>query len=282
MRDKESSDFKIDLDEELEDPLYREQVQEIQQQKVEKLGQRVTLFGIIITVLISVICIIAYLDIKRRVLNYQSAGAQQTQTISQDLASKFSSLSVQYAQVQDEFSQNLKSFDGKINNLSKKLTGIEKSIKSIKSTKSDRKELKQAITNFNKSLVPMRDDLNQMMTDIQSLDRTIQQEISDVAGALRSVTDRAIKLKTDIETMSAEVDTIADNQLDEQMLAQAIRSAQKKNQDQFDVIIRRFETKIAALQKKIDQVKAKQIQTKTTSQPPPPTTPGSISEQDLQ
>ncbi len=81
MRDKESSDFKIDLDEELEDPLYREQVQEIQQQKVEKLGQRVTLFGIIITVLISVICIIAYLDIKRRVLNYQSAGAQQTQTI---------------------------------------------------------------------------------------------------------------------------------------------------------------------------------------------------------
>ncbi|MDJ0831435.1 MAG: hypothetical protein QNI92_16400, partial [Desulfobacterales bacterium] len=256
MRDKESSDFKIDLDEELEDPLYREQVQEIQQQKVEKLGQRVTLFGIIITVLISVICIIAYLDIKRRVLNYQSAGAQQTQTISQDLASKFSSLSVQYAQVQDEFSQNLKSFDGKINNLSKKLTGIEKSIKSIKSTKSDRKELKQAITNFNKSLVPMRDDLNQMMTDIQSLDRTIQQEISDVAGALRSVTDRAIKLKTDIETMSAEVDTIADNQLDEQMLAQAIRSAQKKNQDQLDVIIRRFETKIAALQKKIDQVKA--------------------------
>ena len=62
--------------------------------RLEKLAQRVTIISILLPVLIGIILVISYLDIKSRVSTLQDTGESAVQSLSKNLESRFSSLSV--------------------------------------------------------------------------------------------------------------------------------------------------------------------------------------------
>ena len=64
MREKNASTFQFGNNDESPEPILQEELQEL---KIEKLSNRVTLLTILIPLMIGIILVIAYLDIKNRV-----------------------------------------------------------------------------------------------------------------------------------------------------------------------------------------------------------------------
>ena len=102
--DDEDVKFQMRMDkvrdevEEPEEPVVQTEVHEL---KLEKINQRVTLISILIPVLIVVVLVITYLDIKKRVVRTEDTGASEFQKLSTDLESRFSSLSLRQAKLEE-------------------------------------------------------------------------------------------------------------------------------------------------------------------------------------
>lgn len=90
-QDKDQGKFKMRLDTDEDEAPVAGQVDEL---RMEKLSQRVTMISILIPVLIVVILIIAYMDIKQRVLRTEDTGVSGVQNLSKDMESRFSTLSL--------------------------------------------------------------------------------------------------------------------------------------------------------------------------------------------
>ena len=114
MAENESTRFKMRADDEKPDiPVQRRR----DDLRIEKLKKRITRISILITCLIGVVILFAYLDLKKSISRTDSTGSMGVQTLSKELESRFSSLSVRQANLKDV--------------ITKRVEAIEKSVASI-------------------------------------------------------------------------------------------------------------------------------------------------------
>ena len=115
MTTNEDSKFKMRIeDDEPEDFKSQEDIHDL---RVEKLSKRINRISILIPCLIFLIAIAGYLDLKKSISRTDSTGSMGVKALSKELQSKFSSLSLRQANLEDT--------------LSKKIEAIEKSAASI-------------------------------------------------------------------------------------------------------------------------------------------------------
>jgi len=93
--------FTIRETDEAPDALY---VADAENLRIEKLSTRITLVAVLIPCLLVIVLTIAYLDIKNRVTNTQNTGSMGVQNLSKDLESRFSSLSLKQAKIEEQLS----------------------------------------------------------------------------------------------------------------------------------------------------------------------------------
>jgi uncharacterized phage infection (PIP) family protein YhgE len=103
MKDQHEDDRQFNLrlnkdPEEIDEPAIPADVNEF---KLEKISQRVTLISILIPVLIVIVLVFTYMDIKRRVIKTEDFGEMEIQKLSKDLDSRFSSLSLRQARLEE-------------------------------------------------------------------------------------------------------------------------------------------------------------------------------------
>ena len=79
--------------------------------RIEKLGTRITLVAVLIPCLLVIVLAIAYLDIKHRVISTQNTGSMGVQNLSNDLESRFSSLSLKQAKIEQQLAETSKALD---------------------------------------------------------------------------------------------------------------------------------------------------------------------------
>ncbi len=79
--------------------------------RIEKLSTRVTLVAVLIPCLLVTVLVIAYLDIKNRVINTQNTGSMGVQNLSKDLESRFSNLSLRQAKIKAQLDKQAKTLD---------------------------------------------------------------------------------------------------------------------------------------------------------------------------
>ena len=108
MDNNESSGFKMSIDDKSPDSELQEEIDDL---RISKLSQRITLVTILIPTLIGILLLVAYLDMKKKVDKTFNAEAKQVQNLSQNLESKFSSLSLQFAKLEDTFAKKILSLE---------------------------------------------------------------------------------------------------------------------------------------------------------------------------
>jgi len=102
MEEKDTSDFKIGIDDESQEHRFQE---EMENTRIKKLSNRITFISILIPCLIGVIIFLAYLDIKKRVATVHDTGTTEVKNLSKDLEEKLSDLTSKYKQLEDSFSK---------------------------------------------------------------------------------------------------------------------------------------------------------------------------------
>jgi len=97
MADNDSSKFKIRFDDEgpldnggTEPPIH----EEVESLRLKKLSRKINLFAFLIICLLGLVFAYGYFDVRNRVDNSDISGSSGVQTLSKDLDSKFSSLSI--------------------------------------------------------------------------------------------------------------------------------------------------------------------------------------------
>jgi DNA repair exonuclease SbcCD ATPase subunit len=187
------------MDAEVEDTVIPTQVDEL---RIEKLSHRITLISILIPVLIVVVLVMAYLDIKRRVTLTEDTGAVTAQHLSQDLESRFSSLSLSQAHIeealtklQDQTNQSLAQTQVNLKKLEDGLKQSRNTMASQKEVKSVSQKMDQNITNVAKSVEDLKLQVDALTQTLQSKLAQVDQQVSEHGSQMAQLKELLLKLE---------------------------------------------------------------------------------------
>ena len=267
MDEKNTSNFKIRLDDEGQNSRFQEEMKNI---RIEKLSNRITFISVLIPCLIGIIIFIAYLDIKKRVTTIHDTGTMEVQSLSKDLETNLSSLSSQYKQLENslhKIENNISSLQGEI----KEATTAIRYIRSARKT--DDKKLNTSITNLEKKIKSSTNGLKNVSSELKTIDTNFNKKITNLSKKVDNIHNGLNKINSDISKLSSV-------KIDKKALDSALKNEQKLYDKKIDQIKRNF-------QKKINSISSTQVQSKTAipedrTTEIPITEHGAIIEQNIQ
>jgi len=284
MDSNESSGFKMSMDDKSPDSELQEEIDDL---RISKLSQRITLVTILIPTLIGILLLVAYLDMKKKVDKTFSAEAEQVQNLSQNLESKFSSLSLQFAKLEDTFAKKILSLEKEIGPLKDNLKKNKKFADRINASKASKKALSKDISRIDRTFESIHGDLEKVSIEIRSLDKAIKGELAGLAEIIDNQ-------KMITEKNQEEISAISSGMVDKAAFDLALVKEKENYQQKLDLLTRHLERKISSIQKRIgelDKLKTRPESAAPKSQPgaagtqPDKTAlpkPGTILEQDIQ
>lgn len=246
MEEKDTSNFKIRLDDEGPDSRFKEEVENI---RIEKLSNRITFISVLIPCLIGIIIFIAYLDIKKRVTTVHDTGTMEVQSLSKDLEAKLSDLTSKYNQIENNISP--------LQAESKEATTAIKYIRSAR--KADNKKVNTSIANLEKKITSFTNGLKNVSTELKTINTKFNNKLANLSKTADKISVELNRLKTDISKLSS-------IKVDKKTLDFTLKNKEKV-----------YDQKLNQLKKDIEKkIQSTQVKPKTV------TKPGGIIEQDIQ
>jgi len=280
----------------MDDEIPEFQVQEdLDDQKVEKLHKRITRISIIIPCLVVIIILAAYFDLKKNLSSVNTKGNMGVQTLSKELESRFSSLSIKEANLEETLGKKTAALEKAAASLQTATKEATTAIKYIRSArKKDNENIASAIKKIEKTLASIPKDLEKILSDLKAIDKTSSAKLVIFSQFMDSSKNDLLTIRSDISSLkSSKADRTALK--DQQKVYQlALRQLTTNLEDRIKSVenILKERGKVNAPAKKQSQTKPEKSmpsnQTKTTSAPssssPKETDipkPGTIIEQDL-
>jgi chromosome segregation ATPase len=288
MRKKSQSEFKMRMDNGETEALFAEERSDL---RLEKLTQKVTIISILLPVLIGVILIISYLDIKTRVSTVQDTGESGVQSLSQNLESRFSSLSVKYAALEEAFNQKNKQMDKAQLSLQKRLKEAEKSVRWLNKIKAGKKTLEEKRATLDTRLGAIKTDLQTLDSNLSSLDQAVKQELAELVALVEKSGNAVLGFQAQVAEKidRAEAEKLIDKQkkalltsieaMGLRLEKQIVLNRQKIAAVKDKAVVKKSTSKAASAPKKTPAPKPAPKQAEKPAQSAPQ--PGEIVEQDL-
>ncbi len=288
MVDKNSDEFRIGFSENIMEDRDSAMQEEILEQRLEKLSNRVTLISILVPVLILVIFTFAYLDIKSRVFTMHDTGVERLHNLSRELESKFSSLSIRLAQFEASFSEREKAlaaleetFAQKILPMKEIFLNMETSIKNVETSLQELENDILEIQSVQKNTVGKQDlalqwermekyfdvtqnDMETLMAQMEAVDQNFKDEleiltaylakekkrIEEVVKATTGFAQEVQKVRSDLGNLSQRVEGV----VHADQLPLAIERARLQLKVALDEAIMRMERRLDSLDRKISLI----------------------------
>lgn len=208
IKENDNSRFQFSADEDEPEAILQDELQEL---KIEKLGQRVTLLTILIPCMIGVILVITYLDIKDRVTRSHDTGAIGVQKLSKDLASKFSSLSLEQAKIKDIQAKKLPELEKSAAFLKSRITKLQESINKMSASAINRNELARVTKTLTDKLADIPQDLQPEFEELALMDNQIVNHYNQVSSDIKVLSDSMIEIDARMDTIKKEMETLSEN-----------------------------------------------------------------------
>jgi hypothetical protein len=264
MDDKGQFKMRLDEEEGEETPIPTD----VGDLRIDKLNTRVTLISILIPVLIVVVLVIAYLDIKKRVIKTEDTGQLTAESLSKELESRFASLTMAQKVVEENIERlknqsnksvakvqiNLKKLDDQLKNASKRMA----SQKDIKATKN---KLDQSVGNVAQSIEELRLQLDE-------INQTLQPRISDLE---KTLSDH----KTVMTRLEDQLSVLDTNKIDKAKMDVALKLEMLKIKQVYKSQLEDLQSRLKSVETKVAQNHAQS--TAKTPAPKPAVTPSTTS-----
>ena len=292
MTEKESKKFKMPMDDETLEFQVQEDLDDL---KVEKLHKRITRISIIIPCLVVIIILAAYFDLKKNLSSVNTKGDMGVETLSKELESRFSSLSIKEANIEETLGKKIAALEKATSSLQTATKEATTAIKYIRSArKKDNENTASAIKKIEKTLASIPKDLEKISSDLKAINKTSSAKLVIFSQFMDSSENDLQTIRSDISSLkSSKVDRTALK--DQQKVYQlALRQLTTNLEDRIKSIenMLKVQGKVNAPVKKQSQTKPEKSmssnQTKTTSVPSSSSSketdiskPDSIVEQDL-
>ena len=272
----------------LADSLLTEQ---IEYQRFEKVNQRVTIITILIPILIGIMILIGYWNIRQMVSQTQDMGAKELTSLAQNLESTISNLSIKQAKLEETLAGKLadqeklqaavhasiKKIEATVHDSIKKvettvqssISKTETSLAEIQAAKADKKDVAGEVSGMDNKLAVVQKDLKagleKLHADIKTIDKKMSDELAKSFETVNNATTRIAECQADIGLLSAE-------KADKKLTEAALKNQEKHLQEQTNQLLRTLESKMEALNAGIKESEKNKSTMDKTSPPLPPAT----------
>ena len=213
--------------------------------RIEKLSTRVTLVAVLIPCLLVVVLVIAYLDIKNRVINTQTSGSMGVQNLSKDLESRFSNLSLKQAKMEEQLTETSKALETATAALQINLKKATTEFKQMTDDKADRSAVAAISNKTEASVAALQKDMADLNTAFSKFDEELAAQILLMAEGLKKDQGRL----ADIEKKAQRLDL---EKLSKESMDLTLGLERLGLQEMVKDRIREVEKKLAAFGKQID------------------------------
>jgi len=293
MTEKKSTKFEMRMDDERPDLQLQDEADTSQ---LEKLNKRMTRLSILIPCLLGAILLAAYFNIKTHLSQVNTTGTAGVQTLSKELESRFSSLSVREAALEESVANKVGSLEKITADLQKSAEETSTAIRYIRSArKSDNQQTADSMEKMEKTLASMSKDLEKISSDLKSLDQELTKKLVNFSETG----------KNDLAKIRSDMAALKTAMIDKKVVDSALKDQRETYQLALRKLASSLEDKIAHLEKKLNALEkvGPSSQKTTQAQPekavsstkvepektPPPTPPkktttpdtGTIIEEDL-
>ena len=244
---EEQSHFKMRMDHGIEEPELPADVDDL---RLEKISTRVTIISVMIPVLIVIVLVIAYLDIKKRVMHTEDTGSMSIQKISEDLESRFSSISLRQAQLEEELKRLVDNANQSAARMEVKITKMEEAVKDARATLAGKKELNEAVAGLDKKLANVAAALDETKVQLAAIPAQLN-------TSLEQVRTTATESKTQIAGFEEKLTRIGREKIDKPALDLAVRLENLKLEQLLKAQIGTLEDKMRNLEKQVSQVSSR-------------------------
>lgn len=198
-------DKDIQIDGQHPDAFYEDELQDMRRDSdIHRLSRRVTILSILIPCLLCAIFVFAYLDVRERLSQLQTAGSREVQTLSEGVLNKAASLSDQYVKLEKTSAV-----------IQERLEKIEGDIKKLNTSKMDKKASEMANKKHSeavaKTFAALGKDVSQQKASLDALARDLNQRLDDTLPGLQTDLKaqkkemaRAVKVTENIENKGQE------------------------------------------------------------------------------
>jgi chromosome segregation ATPase len=250
MTEKESKKFEMPMDDEI--PEFQVQ-EDLDDQKVEKLHKRITRISIIIPCLVLIIILAAYFDLKKNLSSVNTIGNMGVQTLSKELESRFSSLSIKQANLEETLDKRIAAIEKTTASLQKATKEATTAIRYIRSAR--KKDNDSAIKKIDETLAAIPKDLEKISSDLKAMDKTSSAKLVIFSQFMDST-------KNDLSTIRSEISSLKSSKADRNDL----KDQQKVYQLALRQLTTSLEDRIKSLEKKLNELGKVQSLPKKQSQ----------------
>jgi DNA repair exonuclease SbcCD ATPase subunit len=262
-QDENGQQFRMRLDTEVDDTIIPTQVDEL---RIEKLSHRITLISILIPVLIVVILSMAYFDIKRRVIHTEDTGAVTAQHLSQDLESRFSSLSLSQAHLEEALTKLQDQTDQSLAKAQVNLKKLDDSLKQSRSTMASQKEVKSVSQKMDQDMANVAKSVEDLKLQVDALARTWESKLTQMD---QQVSEHGAQMTQFKESLL----NLEQNKIDKAAMDLAIKLEALKIKQVFNDQLEDVQAQIQSIGKKVDKLSSAQQAPAASSVPHKATTP---------
>jgi chromosome segregation ATPase len=208
--EKQDEGFRLSFDEDGEEEERHRQIQaDIEDLRVDKLSQRVTLITILIPILIAVILGVTYLDIKRRVISTETSGSKGFESLSRDLESRFSSLSLRQAELEEAFDKESARLNEASAAMGVRIKETDAALKALTAAAVSQKALEktaaQTLAALEKKLAPLSQQLASTQDQVTAQGRDTVARLAELEGLLSAMDPILADLRASIQSLNAEL-----------------------------------------------------------------------------
>lgn len=215
--------------------------QEINDLKIEKLGNRLTIITIILPCLIGAILVYGYLDIKDRVSTIHDTGQNQMDSVAKDFETKLNSIEVDLAKVKFSLEKEIPELTDQVAAMGEELTRFSELAK----TKAGKDETQKELEQIQKSIKTLSKRVNtiagQHQTALNILDRT-SKETLDIVNQNSKNLEKRMEAKID-----SKIKTAFNENFDKKLVTHA-----KGLESKISALEHSVESKLASLQEAIE------------------------------
>ena len=231
--------------------------------RIEKLSTRITLVAVIIPCLLAIVLAIAYLDIKNRVNNTQYTGSVGVEKLSQDLESRFSSLSLKQAKIEQALTEQSKSLETATAALQVNLKKTTAELKRLTEGKPDQAALTALSKKTNADIAGLQKDIAELNAAFSKFDDELAAQIQLMAEGLKKDQGRLTQIEKKVLRLDSE-------KLSKESMDLALGLERLGLKEMVKERIRAVEKKITDLSQKIDALNQRlDAQARTASKPTP-------------
>lgn len=256
---------------------------ELTQLRIDRLGQRLTLLSTLLPIAIVVILALGYVDLKRRVAGLQDSGAATVQTLSDDLMSRFSTLSVRVAELEAHLEKTMADAAALRSEQTERLTQFEARLKDLETEQLAGRQLKAATETLAQQVASLTERLDSQDTSLKTTSNRLEGEIQATAASLQAIEARVADLTAAVEpireeqaALAAEVERLgAAIKRDREASRQAEEKQKEAAARQLKQSLQPLGARLQALENDIGRIKRDLAARPAPAQPSPSAAPAS-------